>query len=122
MPLPEFQSPPVVEVALSILFEDWKGFRAAHVGLLWDRYFRRELPMTEDHPPVEPLIESADLRQRQPSLPKLEFVAEARFRTWFRNDAGTELVQIQRDRFSRNWRKADDSDVYPRYAHIRGRL
>ena len=34
-----------------------------------------------------------------------------------------ELVQVQRDRFIRNWRKTGDGDVYPRYGgHIRPRF
>jgi uncharacterized protein (TIGR04255 family) len=35
------------------------------------------------------------------------------------NEAGTELVQVQQDRFARNWRKAGDGDTYPRYEYIR---
>ena len=35
------------------------------------------------------------------------------------NDDGSELVQIQQDRFVRNWRKRDDEDQYPRYSSLR---
>ena len=34
-------------------------------------------------------------------------------RTWFVNNVGDELIQIQNDRFIKNWRKRDDD--YPRY-------
>jgi uncharacterized protein (TIGR04255 family) len=38
---------------------------------------------------------------------------------WFLNDDGTELVQVQQDRFIRNWRKKEESDQYPRYHRLR---
>jgi hypothetical protein len=40
-------------------------------------------------------------------------------RCWFLNDAGTELIQVQQDRFIHNWRKVGEKDEYPRYPHIR---
>lgn len=40
-------------------------------------------------------------------------------RVWFLNTLGTELVQIQRDRFVRNWRKTDTIQQYPRYSSLR---
>ena len=44
-------------------------------------------------------------------------------RTQFVDDHNRESVQIQHDRFIRNWRKVGDSDVYPRYEkHIRPRF
>ena len=40
-------------------------------------------------------------------------------RCWFLNSAGTELIQVQTDRFIHNWRKVGDGDQYPRYEHLR---
>jgi uncharacterized protein (TIGR04255 family) len=40
-------------------------------------------------------------------------------RLWFQNESGTELLQVQPDRFVRNWRKQEDSDEYPRYKRLR---
>ena len=34
---------------------------------------------------------------------------------WFVNEPGTEMIQLQVDRFIKNWRKAGQGDVYPRY-------
>ena len=32
------------------------------------------------------------------------------------NSAGTEMIQIQNDRFIKNWRKCGENEEYPRYA------
>ena len=39
-------------------------------------------------------------------------------RLWLLNTAGTEMIQVQRDRFIKNWRKAADKDHYPHYEPI----
>jgi len=40
-------------------------------------------------------------------------------RFWFINDVGTEILQIQPDRFVHNWRKVGEEAEYPRYERIR---
>jgi uncharacterized protein (TIGR04255 family) len=116
---PEFGQPPVVEVALSVQFKRLEHMRSAHLGLLWDK-FRHQFPRTEDYGPLPPAYERFDQSPTQPQLgveiraydvPPLP-------RAWFLNEGGTELIQIQPDRFMRNWRKVGESDQYVRYAHI----
>jgi len=34
---------------------------------------------------------------------------------WFVNQPGTQMIQLQVDRFIKNWRKRTDGDTYPRY-------
>jgi uncharacterized protein (TIGR04255 family) len=36
-------------------------------------------------------------------------------RSWFISSSGSKLIQVQRDRFIVNWRKADADKTYPRY-------
>jgi len=43
-------------------------------------------------------------------------------RCWFLNELGTELIQVQQDRFVHNWRKTGEGDEYPRYEAIRSRF
>ncbi len=38
------------------------------------------------------------------------------------NEAKTELVQVQQDRFIHNWRKVGEGDAYPRYERLRERF
>lgn len=119
-PLPEFARPPVIEVVLSVQFERLEALRSAQIGYLWQA-FRDRFPNTEEHSPIEPAFERFG--------PKFGVGAGVHFemlsspptpRIWFLNAAGTELVQVQQDRFIRNWRKKTDSDEYPRYSFLRG--
>lgn len=43
-------------------------------------------------------------------------------RVWFLNQAGSELIQVQADRFIHNWRKLEGLDPYPRYEPIRDKF
>jgi len=40
-------------------------------------------------------------------------------RLWFVNADNSELIQVQRDRFIRNWRQTDNGPDYPRYENLR---
>jgi uncharacterized protein (TIGR04255 family) len=117
--LPDFEKPPVVETVLSVQFEPLIQMRAVHLGLLWQE-FRDKLPRTEERPPLEPLIE----RFPEPTRLRLGLQLQALDtppipRFWFLNEEGTELVQVQPDRFIRNWRKVGVGDLYPRYPMVK---
>ena len=115
--LPDFGKPPLAEVVLSLQFESLLKLTTAHVGLLWRRY-RDRLPLIEEHPPLAPAFESFD----PPAPPRVEVAFEDKPpapRVWFVNEAKTELVQVQQDRFIHNWRKVGQGDAYPRYERIR---
>ena len=116
--LPDFGRPPVAEVALSVQFDPVKDMGGPQVGLLWAK-FRSEFPKVDEHPPLDQVIESFG----SPLLPtadlRLECVdAPVSLRTWFLNERGDELIQVQQDRFIHNWHKVDESDEYPRYSHL----
>ena len=114
----EFEHPPISEVVLGVQFTPPAGWSVAHLGLLWSQ-FRNDFPRTETHAPLEPAIEEfeptalfAPVRivvADQPPPPRL----------WMLNASGSELIQVQQDRFIHNWRKVDDTTPYPRYARLR---
>ena len=105
-PLPDFTNPPVIEVALSPLYERLPALSAGYIGTLWSE-FRDEFPVTEDQPPLGFPIEPSTLVD---SGPRFEMMTEPpTARTWFLNPAGTELIQVQHDRFAYNWRKREPS-------------
>jgi uncharacterized protein (TIGR04255 family) len=119
-PLPNFGDPPVVEVALSVQFEPIKGLRTPQLGLLW-REFQDQFPVTEEHAPLDPAIE------RFGGVPRAGKAA-VRFqmldapptpRCWFLNQTGTELIQVQSDRFIHNWRQTTGQEEYPRFPPLR---
>lgn len=115
--LPEFDAPPVAEVALSVAFEPLDTLRAPQIGLLWQEKFRHRFPVVEEQVPLEPMHE----RFGQPSNPEFSISFDPGTslpRLWFLNSEGTELIQLQRNWFARNWRKIAASGVYPRYPHL----
>ncbi len=121
VPLPSYENPPVTEVALSVQFGPLQKMRAAHLGRLWSSFPADGFVRTEDHAPLEPVIESFD-----PGLYPQNFGIKLRSfdtppvpRVWFLNRTGTELIQVQPDRFVQNWRKVDADAEYVRYPRVR---
>lgn len=117
--LPDFSDPPVVETVLSVQFEALSEVRTAHFGLYWTEIHER-FPETEERGELTSIIEQF------PDLPKsgigiymeaLEVPPMPRF--WFVNRSGTELIQVQRDRFIKNWRKVGEGDQYPKYERVK---
>jgi uncharacterized protein (TIGR04255 family) len=113
--LPDFDNPPVVETVLSVQFEPLPLVQAAHLGLLWSEY-RAAFPKTEERPALEPVIEQ--FPENPAARVGLKFQALESFptpRIWFANDQGSEMIQVQNDRFVKNWRKEGESHQYPHY-------
>ncbi len=117
--LPDYERPPLVEVALSVQFEELKRLEVAHFGVLWEQ-FRRKFPRTERHEGLDSVVE--DFQPLRVPKPGIRFQTSDRPpvpRVWFLNDRGTELIQVQRTRFVHNWRKGSTDEKYPRYEKIR---
>ena len=118
--LPEFSDPPVVEVALSVQFDPLLSLHAPQLGLLWQG-LRDRFPRIEEHPPLEPVVETFGTLPTGESRVRVEVMQRLPVpRVWFLNEQGTELIQVQPDRFVHNWRKLGPEQSYPRYEkHIR---
>ncbi len=115
--LPDYQNPPVVEVALSVRFEPLDRLQTVHIGLLWQAFFREKFSVVEEHPPL-PLVLEAFSGTSQPSL-QVEFGPPPLPRQWFLNQDGSQLIQIQSDGFVHNWRQATPDLAYPRYEQVK---
>ena len=114
-PLPDFSDPPVTEVALSVQFDTLSALRTPQLGLLWQD-FRDRFPVTEEHPLLDSVIERFGVRPTGRGAVRFEMLPRPPVpRCWFLNNDGTELIQVQQDRFVRNWRKVGDVSTYPRY-------
>jgi uncharacterized protein (TIGR04255 family) len=122
--LPDFERPPVVEVAISLQFKPLELLRSAHFGFLWERFRLEGLPLTEDHGEIEPAFEEIETRGTPRIGVRLRAFDDAPPlpRVWFLNEAQNELVQVQRDRLIVNWRQGARSEPYPRYDSIRSRF
>jgi len=117
---PDFNRPPVVEVAISVHFDELGGFKPLHFGLLWER-LRDRYPKTEFYPAVGPTIELFDTK----GAPNVAFRFDTNLpvgRCWYLNESGTELLQVQPDRVTLNWRKLDKDIDYPHYNNLKVRF
>ncbi|MBI2960195.1 MAG: TIGR04255 family protein [Betaproteobacteria bacterium] len=118
MALPDYDRPPVGEVALSIQFPPLTGFGNIHAGQIWAQ-LRSEFPNHEEHPSLPPVFEVFGPKTVVFG-PAFEFSTTAPVnRYWFITKNGSELIQVQQDRLIYNWRKQADGDSYPRYEAIR---
>jgi uncharacterized protein (TIGR04255 family) len=52
----------------------------------------------------------------------LAFVNVPAIRSWYLDQSGNRLIQVQHDRFVINWRKVSGTEAYPRYPVLRERL
>jgi len=105
--LPDFDNPPVVETVLSVQFERLPAMRSVHFGLFWQRV-RDQFPNTEERPTLASIVEQAT-----PLPVELRFEVQETLllpRLWLLNSAGTEMIQIQNDRLSKNWREGDENE------------
>jgi uncharacterized protein (TIGR04255 family) len=115
--LSDFDNPPVVETVLSAQFERLAAMRSVHFGLFWQRV-KDEFPNTEEHAALAPVMELADEPVTQVQL---RFETQQTYplpRVWLLNSGGSEMIQIQNDRFIKNWRKAAPNAEYPHYTPV----
>ena len=111
--LPNFETPPVSEVVFGVQFEVVKEFKSPHLGVLWGKLSRDRYP---DYQEVNFLPHIIEMDQNTvQTMPLIEGNAFPLPRVFFINPTGHELVQVQQDRFLRNWRKNSPEDSYPRY-------
>lgn len=116
--LPDFSDPPVVEVALGVQFEPLE-LRSAHIGLWWQK-IRDRFPRIEEQAPLDPAIERFGVPRARVAKLRFEMTTKPPVpRSWFLNEEGTELIQLQPDRFVHNWRKDGKDTPYPRYERVR---
>jgi len=116
--LPDFSNPPVAETLLSVQFDRLPALRTAHFGLYWGEIHHR-FPASEEHGELPSVIERSPDQLQPPMGVQFEVFEAPPTRFWFVDKLGTELIQLQRDRFIKNWRKVGDVDTYPRYERVR---
>ncbi|MGO8859079.1 MAG: TIGR04255 family protein [Steroidobacteraceae bacterium] len=119
--LPKFAKPPVVEVVLSTQFQQLPGMHIGQLGLVWDR-FRSKFPRVQQQMPLPHIIERKGVHAPalMPTV-SLMIPSDQPQRVWLISEDDSDLVQIQSDRFMRNWRRYHNVEIgYPSYdGHIR---
>ncbi len=109
--LPDFNRPPLIEVALGVQFEPLPQMRQGHVGLFWAE-IHDQYPNARDLQPLDPAGETLD-----GEMPVFTFQisdAPPLHRAWFISEDQTRLVQVQSDRLIHNWRQVQ-AEPYPRF-------
>ena len=115
-PLPEFASPPVVEVAVSVRF-DAPVLDGPLIALRWGQV-RDRFPLREEASPLTSTIETFG----GPQEPRIEIQFSGispTQRLLMLSRSKTKLLQIQKDLFGYSWRKLQPQHEYPRYEKIR---
>jgi len=103
-----------VEVALGVQFRPLFGLRPIELGGLRERW-RPRYPLVQEQPPLPPAIEGQD------GASAVQFVVGPALQTrlWFLDEDQAELVQLQHDRLTVNWRQTQPGAAYPRYPRVR---
>lgn len=112
----DFAKPPVDEVVLSVLFKPLNKFLAPHLGEIWQEFKQDGFVRILEQPPVNPTIdtlpnEGDEAKFEISNLPPLA-------RIWFIHEDDSQILQVQRDRFTFNWRRTDSNQKYPGFSAI----
>ena len=118
--LPNFKSPPVTEVVLSVQFAALPLFRSVHAGLYWNE-LRNEYPVVSEQAPIPPAFETFGAAPMLTSF-QGQIMLPLPVRQWFETANGEHLVQLQHDRILHNWRKRSPEMEYPRYELLRAKF
>lgn len=120
--MPDYGAPPVVEASLGIQFDGLPNYNSLHAADFWAD-IKNEFPAVQEMAPLDPSFETFGLSDgaiRQHQIQLIQAPIQPRF--FFVSADGSELVQLQRDRLSFNWRKRDNNSEYPRYPYVRQKL
>jgi uncharacterized protein (TIGR04255 family) len=114
-PIPSFDSPPINEVVMGLQYHPIRQFNVQQCLDYWLR-IRDRYPKIEDQAPLlhvkeaqTPFAMGADVDEHIVKLSKLSP------RYWLIDKSGNELIQVQQDRFLRNWRQIQGDENYPRF-------
>ena len=117
-PLPAFENPPVIETLLGVQFSPIEALSVLHFGIFWNEV-RDAYPNHQIKPPLDPAVEDFEPTRAIGLAFGLRVVSEPPLRCWLIDATSTELLQLQKDRFVRNWRKQKPDHVYPRYEFLK---
>ena len=111
MQRPHFRKPPIMEQAISLVFERLIDFDNVDFGLFWttvkDSFPQADTTIRAAHP-----VESFEGRSASSSV---VLSTNLLARSLFRNPKSGELLQLQDDFFGFSWVKLSEEDHYPRF-------
>ncbi len=113
--LPDYDRPPIDEVAIGYLFPSVQNFSDSLVGAFWQTV-RDEYPRMDSQPRVEAPMEVLDSDLTPTQRATVPRFGPNQGRTWLISRDDQFVVQIQDNRFVLNWRKRNA--VYPHFDDI----
>lgn len=113
--LPEYNEPPIIEVAVSVEFTPLTNWTTSS-ALEYAKFLGAEYPKLELQTILASEIEKFGEEIWQQAPIRLEVFNQNSHRFWYLSEDSNWLIQIQQDRFVLNWRKVTGQEVYPRYA------
>jgi uncharacterized protein (TIGR04255 family) len=114
-PIPSFDCPPINEVVIGLQFHPIKNFNVQFFSNYWSRV-RDRYPTIDDQAPVAHAKDSPI--RPQPDEHLLQVPSKMPVRYWLIDNSGNELIQVQPDRFLRNWRQVRGDEIYPRFGPL----
>ncbi len=110
----DYEKPPIVETSLGFTFPPIKGWSLFHFGLLWAR-LRQRYPLAEARLPMGSVnVDDVDIKIG-PDI-QLENLP---LRSWFLDSSKNQLLQVQLNRFVRNWRAIEAEQKYFHYSDLK---
>jgi uncharacterized protein (TIGR04255 family) len=117
-PIHHFESPPVTEVVCGVQFKHLNSLVVAQFGQLWERFKVDGYTQSQDQGPLLPVIERFAGPPVEPKFSGDTLLP----RVWFLHESRKGIIQVQRDRFLHNWKKAEPTDTYPHYQEVRSKF
>lgn len=115
--LPTYDSAPLIERVVSIVFSPVSELTNAHLGAFWAD-MREEWPRARHEAPIPSQIEVFESRWSPPTF-DFAVSADPSCRVQMFDSADRRLIQIQRDRFACNWKREAGDSSYPRFSELR---
>ena len=110
-----FARPPVDEVVLSVLIRPLDKLLAPHLGEIWKEFKQDGFVEIEEHASVIPAVEKfPNVTQK----PEWRINVRDLPRIWFIHEDDSQIIQVQRDRFTFNWRITESNQPYPGFSAI----
>jgi len=115
--LPNYNEPPLTEVALGVQFTPVNGYKSVYSAKVWE-LFKENFPKVQEFPLTETQFETFGGMNVQPSFQLQVGTPPVGSRLWFLSDDESHILQFQPDRLVTNWRKQKGSQSYPRFEGI----
>lgn len=101
---PKFDRPPLVEQAITVVFDELAGFSIGDFGRFW-ALIENEFPVCDQGARLPTAVEHLGGPRAQQEINLVLGGAAVIPRSVYRSAAGDELLQVQGNRFSFNWAK-----------------